>query len=289
MLLQVKHRDQLCNRLFALLPAMAYAVHNKVKLYVFFEEKQYLDYFPDVHKNHWVKFLLGKDDRNSKKKIRAKLERALLRMADKSQNAVNGDLREKMRLGGLHFIDGWEHRSDLSFIEEERETLLDLFKPRQDIMNHVDECFGDYDGVTVGVHVRRGDYKKHRGGIWYFDDGTYLDIIQDIKNQLMQKGVGNVRFLICSNEPFALRNEVAEMFQIAPLFPTDCMSDLYGLSKCDYIIGPPSTFSQWASFTGNKPLNVIFKKGDEVRLEAFSPIVRLDRFANNTGYYDKMN
>ncbi|MEA5612883.1 hypothetical protein VB671_09130 [Nodularia spumigena UHCC 0040] len=30
--------------------------------------------------------------------------------------------------------------------------------------------------------------------------------------------------------------------------------DLYTLSKCDYIVGPVSTFSEWAAFYGNKLL-----------------------------------
>lgn len=302
MLLQIKHNGQLCNRLFSLLPTMAYAIHNKKKLFVLLQDRKYLDYFPNIYNNHWVRFLLSKDaddhtklyrmtrwiSKNPKKNIGAKIERVLLRMADKPKYAVNGDLTETKRLKGICCIDGWEHRSDLSFINEERAKLLDLFMPREDIISHVDEYFSNYDGVTVGVHIRRGDYKEHLDGRYFFDDETYLSVIQDIKNQIIKKGINNVRFLICSNEPFIMRNDVANMFQIEPLFSSDCMTDLYGLSRCDYIIGPPSTFSQWASFMGNTPLNVFFKKGDVVKLSEFSPIVSLDRFANNTGYYDRM-
>jgi hypothetical protein len=32
------------------------------------------------------------------------------------------------------------------------------------------------------------------------------------------------------------------------------MGDLYALAKCDYLLGTLSSFSQWASFYGNKPL-----------------------------------
>jgi hypothetical protein len=32
------------------------------------------------------------------------------------------------------------------------------------------------------------------------------------------------------------------------------MGDLYALAKYDYILGPLSSYSQWASFYGNKPL-----------------------------------
>lgn len=34
----------------------------------------------------------------------------------------------------------------------------------------------------------------------------------------------------------------------------DTVEDLYALAECDYLIGPPSTFTVWASFYGNVPL-----------------------------------
>jgi hypothetical protein len=33
--------------------------------------------------------------------------------------------------------------------------------------------------------------------------------------------------------------------------------DMYSLAACDYIVGPPSTFSQWASFYGSVPLCIV--------------------------------
>ena len=67
------------------------------------------------------------------------------------------------------------------------------------------------------------------------------------------------------------------MFQIAPLFLSDCMTDLYALSRCDYIIGPPSTFSQWASYYGHVPLRFLRWKGDEISMSEFLPFIYLDR------------
>jgi hypothetical protein len=32
------------------------------------------------------------------------------------------------------------------------------------------------------------------------------------------------------------------------------VGDLYALARCDYIMGPPSTYTQWASFYGNRPM-----------------------------------
>lgn len=302
MLLQVKHSGQLCNRLFSLVPTMAYAIHNKKRLYVLFENQQYLDYFPNIKNSPWVKFRFSKDENHRssmeratkwlsdkpKKNIGSKAERTLLRLSEKSDYLFDDDLRDFDK-AGVFFIDGWKHRYDLSFIEEEKNVLKNLFAPLPDIKNNVDTAFNGWNGVTVGVHVRRGDYKEHLGGKFYFDDETYLTIIQKIRSELKGQGKNEIRFLICSNESFPAVHEVENLFQIAPLFPSDCMTDLYALSRCDYIIGPPSTFSQWASFMGNTPLNVFFGKNDDIKLSDFSPIVRLDWFANNTNYYSREN
>ena len=37
----------------------------------------------------------------------------------------------------------------------------------------------------------------------------------------------------------------------APGVPVE---DLYALAACDYVLGPVSSFTQWASFYGSKPL-----------------------------------
>ena len=38
------------------------------------------------------------------------------------------------------------------------------------------------------------------------------------------------------------------------LGPGSVVGDLYALARCDYIMGPPSTYTQWASFYGNHPM-----------------------------------
>ena len=45
--------------------------------------------------------------------------------------------------------------------------------------------------------------------------------------------------------------------------------DLYCLSCCDYIVGPPSTFSLWASFLKNVPLYHIRDLKKQIRIKDF--------------------
>jgi hypothetical protein len=62
-----------------------------------------------------------------------------------------------------------------------------------------------------------------------------------------------VAFLICSDENYHAETEV---FAGLPVyFGTGHMiEDLYSLAQCDYLIGPPSTYSMWASFYGRVPM-----------------------------------
>lgn len=41
------------------------------------------------------------------------------------------------------------------------------------------------------------------------------------------------------------------------------------MSQCDYLIGPPSTFTGWASYIGNVPLKYIESKNIDFTLEDF--------------------
>jgi hypothetical protein len=47
------------------------------------------------------------------------------------------------------------------------------------------------------------------------------------------------------------------------------VNDLWTLSKCDFVFGPPSTFSQWASFYGKVPLLHLRGNDDRIEVEKF--------------------
>ena len=47
------------------------------------------------------------------------------------------------------------------------------------------------------------------------------------------------------------------------------VGDLYALARCDYIMGPPSTYTQWASFYGNAPLFHLFTSSGHLELGKF--------------------
>ena len=45
------------------------------------------------------------------------------------------------------------------------------------------------------------------------------------------------------------------------------VEDMYAFAACDYIVGPPSTYTGWASFYGDKGLYFIRNTADEIMFE----------------------
>jgi hypothetical protein len=127
---------------------------------------------------------------------------------------------------------------------------------------------GMRDGVdiVIGVHIRRGDYKTWRGGQYYFEDDVYTRFIAQAKNLFRGK---RIRFLICSNDPV----------DVSVGGDADCIvgpgseiEDLYALAECDYLIGPPSSYSRWASFLSYSPLFAIEDPEHVLCLEDFKDV-----------------
>jgi len=62
-------------------------------------------------------------------------------------------------------------------------------------------------------------------------------------------------FFIASNEKIS--KEMTSDLEYFSNIDGSAPEDLYALSKCDYILGPPSTFSYWAGFMVINLLNIL--------------------------------
>lgn len=269
MLLYVKHYAQMCNRLWAFVPALAYALHCQQRMYVFFAGRKYVDAFPHLKRCGMLRFMLSNDSAEP-----TFLAWRFITFSEKFKLEIKDDLRNLKEVRLLSFVDGWQHRNDVSFIAEQKKKIVKLLRPAEEIVTKVGKYFEDYDGMTIGVHIRRGDYKSYLGGKYYFSDECYLHIVEQIR--ALYEGQ-KIRFLICSNEKFCISEDACDMFMIEK---SDGITDLYALSRCDLIIGPPSSYSQWASFYGDVPLCLILSEKINVDKESFSKIVSFDLFEN---------
>jgi hypothetical protein len=170
------------------------------------------------------------------------------------------------------FACGWAFRDYKNF-DKYSNILRNFFRPVSPYMENIEALLRKSKikaDVLVGVHIRKGDYKDWNGGIYYYDDDVYYDKMLQIESHLKCSGK-KVSFLMCSDEKIDLSN--FHSLAIIP-GPGHLIEDLYSLSKCDYIIGPPSTYSMWASFYGQVPY-----------LHIMDPSQRLDntRFTINNG------
>ncbi len=129
--------------------------------------------------------------------------------------------------------------------------ICDFFRPMPHIQAQVSATIAPlrekYD-IIIGMHIRRNDYKTYKNGIYYYDDETFLRFMENMTHLLPHK---KIVFLICSNEK--LNKEKYAAFETA--YPNGSpIIDISLFAACDYLIGPPSTFTQWASFYGSVPL-----------------------------------
>lgn len=163
---------------------------------------------------------------------------------------------------------GWRFR-DRGALEKNQEMVRRIFTPRERYRRMVDEQvhpFRDACDCLVGVHLRRGDYATFRNGKYAYADDVYRRVMGGLAEQLP----GRVGFLLASDEPVS--PSLYSGFNVL-LCAGHELLDLYSLACCDYIVGPPSTYSMWASFYGDVPLCHIETPDAAIRLESFSRIL----------------
>jgi hypothetical protein len=105
------------------------------------------------------------------------------------------------------------------------------------------------DVVIVGFHVRRSDYRTYRNGEYYYGDEAWRNWINQARS-LFDVGYKRYMGVIFSDEKVdGLLGTNHDLIY----GPSSIYEDMMMLSECDYIVGPPSTFSGWASFIGHVP------------------------------------
>ena len=178
-----------------------------------------------------------------------------------SSAAFQGELRQKrlMVLSGFRFYhrDLWSYREPLR-------AFFELAAKHRDRVTPLTERARLNCDVLIGVHVRGGDkYRQWRQGAYYYDQATYMDLIERASRLFSSDRVG---FLVCGNERLDLESFTEWPYTRGTGVPVE---DLYSLAECDYLIGPPSTFSSWASYYGDVPRYVVKDPRRPLTVEAF--------------------
>jgi hypothetical protein len=178
-------------------------------------------------------------------------------IAYKEFDMSNPEFIEKIKHKIL-FVKGWNYRDKIA-LQKHKASIKKIFTPKtvyRDVVQEVLNTAKENGDVCIGVHIRKGDYRDFFDGRWYYDNDVYTEKMNVLKDVFAAKGKRCV-FLACSNEPVKRSD-----FQGIEIIPGEHspLIDLYALAGCDYLIGPPSTFTMWASFYGEVPLLMLKNK-----------------------------
>ncbi|HZZ71162.1 MAG TPA: hypothetical protein VFE24_02860 [Pirellulales bacterium] len=163
------------------------------------------------------------------------------------------------------FLTGWMFRAEAEMIKHAA-AIRELFHPCEPFQSEAAERVRrarlEAD-VLVGMHLRRGDYRLFAGGKYFYTWEQYRAVFDRVADLFPGR---RVAFLACSDEPIP---EGAFPPHRVLHEPAPFMSDLAALAGCDYLVGPPSSFSAWASYYGDKPLLQLNSATHEITLEGF--------------------
>ena len=128
--------------------------------------------------------------------------------------------------------------------EKYRQEIVALFAFRKPVRKRVAQVLASCpsDAVKLGVHVRRGDYATWCKGHYFYDDNQYATAIE----RFLQLVEGRpVEIYFCGNDPKLNRQYFRDRLGADRVhFPNGSPAeDLCLFSECDYLIGPPSTFT----------------------------------------------
>lgn len=152
----------------------------------------------------------------------------------------------------MGLVEGWQYRS-LELTQKYHSILARFYQ----IKKPLSSCENNFlyflerkkhmGSVIVGLHVRRGDYKEFLGGKYYYQDLDYLKWTNQIREYYSKSFSKDVYIVACSNEPSTPKcgQDYTSSFS--------WFVDLQIFQKCDLLIGPPSTFTAWASYVSQIP------------------------------------
>jgi len=160
-----------------------------------------------------------------------------LRCPDDRQISLEGEeFKETLWHGPRHlFLWGYNFSAPQS-VQRQAKALRELFRPARP--------FAKPGRFTLAFHLRRGDYREFNQGRFFFSLENYLDWIRQARMLWREK---NPVCLVFSDEDpgEAIRKEPGVEVASGDLF-----EDLFRMAASDVIVGPPSSFSDWAAWYG---------------------------------------
>lgn len=166
---------------------------------------------------------------------------------------------ERKMLRHRHIVvSGWHARFYDLFLKY-RSEICDLFtldaqytEPVKAKMQEK-ENYIPHSTFRLGVHIHRGDYAQWNDGIYCYDDETYARHINRFAAMHPEK---EIHVYLSTNDSSVTEERYQELCPQVHIHHLhgSAPEDLFMLSECDYLIGPPSTFSLVAAMYHDIPL-----------------------------------
>jgi hypothetical protein len=155
------------------------------------------------------------------------------------------------------YLDGWLFRNPVGLIKYHKE-IKKYFQPKKNIISLIDlnikNLRNQYQNI-IGVHIRQGDYKLWRDGIYYIEQKRVREILDEYLRETNTDKTKTC-FAIASDGQIDI--SIFEGLNIF-LSKENMVHDLFFLAKTDIILGSNSTFNAFAAYYGNIP-HIIFQK-----------------------------
>ena len=260
----------LCNSLWGALYVYAYALNNNHTVYI----PALKEHSNKIEFNELI---------NVKKNIFIEnkypyLNKLLFKVLNIKTKNMDAEFSQFENLFKIRKINSWKeilNNSNKDFIIN-RNYIRSQILPKKNDINKIKLKFSN-DYEILGLHLRGGDYKNWRKGTFYFDENIFMPFIDDWLNKKDKR-----KCFIATNEE-KWKINLINYFGDKIITSDNVIQDLWGLSKSNWIIGPPSTFSQFASFWNNTPIRFILKKDDYQKLTLpKSYIIALNIFSSGS-------
>jgi hypothetical protein len=175
----------------------------------------------------------------------------LVRIRRDQELDLNSDaFLEVVRRHRVVFVQDWFFRNGDN-CRRYRDVIRAFFTPFDDYLVRAEaavEKARNRGSLVVGVHVRRGAYRTFKDGRYFYSHDQYRAVMERAEATFSGH---DVSFFVCSDEPVP-RGAFSGLNVVRGTGHQ--VEDLFGFSMCDRLLGPPSTYTKWASYYGEVPL-----------------------------------
>lgn len=251
MIIVLAREGQLCNQIYTISAAYTIAIENNEKLIIPIVSKELIENFPNLP-------MINRNFRiyNSALSGFFVLIAKIVTKIKKSE-----ELKKYCKNKHVNIFFDWKGFLDYNLLKLHRQECVNLFEFSDYVKSNNKRT--DFDHCIIAVHMRRGDYKTFSNGEYYYSDNEYINWMEQLSIQN-----DNILFYLFSNEMIDESHFTSTNINFN-VIRGDKFSDLYRMSQCDYIMGPPSSFSVWAARFGNKKL-LVLERGCSYTIEDFS-------------------